>query len=68
MQSDTQTHFLVKSCKSCGYVFSSDSSPTQYRCGIDYYHQPPLVRKQERMDAYPEVVSQHSCTSWKTKN
>jgi len=67
MQADTQPRVLVKSCKSCGYVLLSDSSQTQYRCGVHYYQQAPLVRKQKRMDFYPEVISAHLCAIWKSK-
>jgi len=54
-------------CKFCTFVFYSDSSGTLYRCGIDYYLQPPVARKQGRMDSYPEVSEAMSCEKWKLK-
>ncbi|MEN9619330.1 MAG: hypothetical protein RL406_1567, partial [Pseudomonadota bacterium] len=37
----------------------------QLRCGLGYYIQPPLTRKQGRMDSYPVVEANERCGRWR---
>ena len=60
----TLERIAVQSCKSCAHVLNSDSSETQLRCGLGYYIQPPLTRKQGRMDSYPVVEAHERCGRW----
>jgi hypothetical protein len=43
---------------------NSDSSSTTLRCGYTYFAQPPLERKQMRMDHYPETQPDMHCQNW----
>jgi hypothetical protein len=61
----TLERIAVQCCKSCAHVLNSDSSETQLRCGLGYYLQPPLTRKQGRMDSYPVVEAHERCGRWR---
>ena len=61
----TLERVAVQCCKSCAHVLKSDSSQTQRRCGLGYYLQPPLTRKQGRMDSYPMVDADERCNQWR---
>lgn len=61
----TLERVAVQCCQRCAHVFSSDSSETHLRCGLGYYLQPPLMRKQGRMDSYPVVDAQERCSRWR---
>jgi len=60
----TKVSSVKKSCASCAFVMHTHSSTTELRCGYSYYKQPPVTRKQERMDTYPEVAQDASCGHW----
>jgi hypothetical protein len=51
-------------CVNCANVMNSDSSSTSLRCGYAYFAQPPLERKQMRMDHYPETQPDMHCQNW----
>ena len=61
----TLERIAVQCCKSCACVLNSDSSETLLRCGLGYYVQPPLTRKQGRMDSYPVVEAHERCGRWR---
>lgn len=65
MPPTTLAPMAVQCCKSCAHVLNSDSSETYLRCGLGYYIQPPLVRKQSRMDNYPVVQPHARCARWR---
>jgi hypothetical protein len=64
MTAMTLDRIAVKCCQSCAHVLKSDSSETLLRCGLGYYLQPPLTRKQGRMDSYPVVDASERCGRW----
>ncbi|WP_310627285.1 hypothetical protein [Limnohabitans sp.] len=63
----TLERVAVQCCTSCAHVLKSDSSQTQLRCGLGYYLQPPLKRKQGRMDNYPVVEADERCSQWRDR-
>jgi hypothetical protein len=52
---------MQNTCQSCSNVFMSDSSATGYRCGENYFKQPPAERKMSRMETYQQVEVNHCC-------
>ncbi len=65
MRPMTLATFAVRCSYICAHVLNSDSSETQLRCGLGYYIQPPLTRKQGRMDSYPVVEAHERCGRWR---
>jgi hypothetical protein len=41
--------------------------PVLLRCGLAYFGQPPLVRKAQRLDQYPQVLEDEGCEHWISK-
>ena len=51
-------------CQTCAFLMLSESSPTQMRCGLNYYHQSPSQRVVLKHNNYRPVESLHSCETW----
>lgn len=51
-------------CQNCSNLMVSETSDTQFRCGYEYFKQPPVNRQAKKMSAYPEVKPSDSCERW----
>jgi hypothetical protein len=51
-------------CQTCTFLLVSESSETQFRCGIDYFSQPPPMRQAQKMSNYRPVHLSDSCGQW----
>lgn len=52
-------------CQTCAFLMASESSETQFRCGVDYYRQPAAQRHAQKMISYRPVQPSDSCDQWK---
>ena len=52
------------SCQTCTFLLASESSETQFRCGIEYFSQPPSIRQAQKMRNYRPVQPSDSCGQW----
>jgi hypothetical protein len=43
---------------------ASESSETQFRCGFDYFKQPPAQRHAQKMSNYKPVQPSDGCDQW----
>jgi hypothetical protein len=50
--------------QTCAFLMPSDSSPTQIRCGFNYYRQSPSQRVVLNHKHYRPVEPLHSCDQW----
>lgn len=48
-------------CTACKNVLVSETSSTKLRCGLSYFSTPAKDRRMQRMDSYPEVLSDGFC-------
>jgi hypothetical protein len=60
---DTQLHAMGHTCHNCAYCLRVDGTST-LRCGQTYFQLSPSERKPMRLDHYPMVLIDHSCSSW----
>jgi hypothetical protein len=51
-------------CQTCAFLLASESSETQFRCGIEYFSQPPSMRQAQKMNNYRPVQPSDSCGQW----
>ena len=51
-------------CQTCAFLLASESSETQFRCGVDYYRQPPALRHAQKMSNYRPVQPSDGCDQW----
>lgn len=58
-----QTSF-TRCCENCLYRMPSETSITGFRCGLEYYQTPRLLRKFKTMSQYPVVHTFTVCESW----
>lgn len=56
---------VTPTCQTCAYLMLSESSPTQLRCGMNYFRQPPSQRVVLNHNHYRPVDSLDSCEQWK---
>lgn len=53
-----------RGCETCQFAMASQTAVTGLRCGLAYYHLPPLLRKFKTMSHYPIVRPYTLCESW----
>ena len=60
---ETRMHAMGNICHNCAYCLRVEATTT-LRCGQTYFQLPPSERKPMRLDHYPMVQTDHSCSSW----
>ena len=51
-------------CETCRFVLPSETSQTQFRCGLSYFRSSAIMRKFVLMQHFPEVKPSNACESW----
>lgn len=54
---------MGKHCQTCAFCLKADSA-TVLRCGLEYFQRPPSERKPARLDQYPAVQADGTCSHW----
>jgi hypothetical protein len=55
-------------CQQCAYVLGGTDADVGMRCGYNYYQQPAVERKVEKLSNFPSVGANNTCPNWILKS